>query len=317
MRVRVPKPPRTFREMDELVALIDGAGEQDTCLARISRERLSDPTSTAARVAALLAEGERSTQTAQELGKAKSTIGWHIKRLGVEGSRDYVGRRAIVSVLGGAGLRVSELCDVRIAEVRLHDPSGARLRIPDSKTEAGVRDVELSPDLVEELVAHIDRLRRVGQRTNPESYLFPHTRGGRISRQRVSRIVSKAAERATEQLVARGLPPLPNTTPHSLRRTYVSIALLANNFDVMFVMSQVGHSDSKMTMDVYAKLQQRARREHGEAFDRLVRTARERLYGTDPDDEKATEARSIRARMKTRKHEMGVDDHFSHDDDVS
>ena len=84
----------------------------------------------------------------------------------------------------------------------------------------------------------------------------------------------------------------------------------------MFVMSQVGHSDSKMTMDVYAKLQQRARREHGEAFDRLVRTASERLYGANPDDEKATEARSTRARMKTRHHELGVYDHFSHDDDV-
>jgi integrase len=48
----------------------------------------------------------------------------------------------------------------------------------------------------------------------------------------------------------RGLPPLPNTTPHGLRRTYVSVALPANNFDVMWVMSQVGHADSKMTMDV-------------------------------------------------------------------
>ena len=63
---------------------------------------------------------------------------------------------------------------------------------------------------------------------------------------------------------------MPNTTPHSLRRTYVSIALLANNFDVIWVMSQVGHADSKMTMDVYAQLQQRVRREHGRAFDLLV-----------------------------------------------
>jgi hypothetical protein len=36
-----------------------------------------------------------------------------------------------------------------------------------------------------------------------------------------------------------------------LRRTYISIALLANRFDVLWVMSQVGHADSKMTMDVY------------------------------------------------------------------
>src|SRR4051812_15852352 len=35
------------------------------------------------------------------------------------------------------------------------------------------------------------------------------------------------------------------------RRTYISIALLANRFDVLWVMSKVGHADSKMTMDVY------------------------------------------------------------------
>ena len=48
-------------------------------------------------------------------------------------------------------------------------------------------------------------------------------------------------------------------------------------------MRQVGHADSKMTMDVYAQLQQRAERQHGEAFDALVRRARERLYGTAVD----------------------------------
>jgi integrase len=64
-------------------------------------------------------------------------------------------------------------------------------------------------------------------------------------------------------LEGRGLPPLPHTTPHTLRRTYISIALLANNFDVKWVMGQVGHADSTMTMEVYAHLQQRAERRHG------------------------------------------------------
>jgi hypothetical protein len=36
------------------------------------------------------------------------------------------------------------------------------------------------------------------------------------------------------------------------------IGLLATNFDVKWVMSQVGHADSKMTMDVDAQLEQRA-----------------------------------------------------------
>jgi hypothetical protein len=40
--------------------------------------------------------------------------------------------------------------------------------------------------------------------------------------------------------------PVPHHT-HSLRRAHISIALLANNFDVKWVVSQVGHADPKMT----------------------------------------------------------------------
>jgi integrase len=80
-------------------------------------------------------------------------------------------------------------------------------------------------------------------------------------------------------MMAKRLPPLPNTTPHSLRRTYISTALLANEFNLTFVMAQVGHKDSKMTTDVYAQLQQRVKRQHGRNFDRLVRDARDMLAG--------------------------------------
>ena len=125
----------------------------------------------------------------------------------------------------------------------------------------------------------IDRLRRAGMPTGPDDYLVPNINGGRISRQRVGEIVREAAEAASGQLVAKGLPPLPNTTPHTLRRTYISIALLANNFDVKWVMGQVGHADSKMTLDVYAQLEQRVDRSHGTSFDRLIAQARDQLDG--------------------------------------
>jgi hypothetical protein len=46
-------------------------------------------------------------------------------------------------------------------------------------------------------------------------------------------------------------------------------------------MDQVGHADSKMTMDVYAQLQQRAKRDHGAHFDELVRQARVQLRTPD------------------------------------
>ena len=161
--------------------------------------------------------------------------------------------------------------------MRFHDPDGARLYVRAAKTDAGVREVQMTPDLVEAFIEHLDRLRRGGQPTGPEAFVLPNRRGGLISRQRVGQLVHYAAQAASTQRIERGLSPLPRTTPHTLRRTYISIALLANNFDVKWVMSQVGHADSKMTLDVYAQLEQRIDREHGKSFDRLVRHARQQL----------------------------------------
>jgi hypothetical protein len=46
-------------------------------------------------------------------------------------------------------------------------------------------------------------------------------------------------------------------------------------------MSQVGHADSKMTLDVYAQLEQRVKREHGVRFDALIRGAQTQLHGPE------------------------------------
>lgn len=278
MRIKAPKPKRTFLEMDELAALLDAARDQDSPLRDLAGLDL-EAGSTVSQVARRAATGERPAQIAEALSLSKSTISYHLKRLDVDPGRGYVCRRAVCEILGRAGLRRTELCDLRIGRVRLHDRDGARLRIVDAKTEAGERIVELTPDLAEVVVEHIDRLRRGGMPTGPDDYLVPNTRGGRISPKRIGEIVAAASELASERLTSKGLPPLPHTTPHTLRRTYISIALLANNFDVKWVMDQVGHADSTMTMDVYAQLQQRADRSHGTSFDRLVRKARGQLAG--------------------------------------
>jgi integrase len=280
MRVRVPKPNRTFLELDELAALIDAAASQD---ALPQPEGLRAGDSTRAKVARLIAAGRSPSDIAAELGIGKATVTHHLRKLGVTQYSGYVGRRAVIEILGRSGVRASELCDLRLRDVRLHDPDGARFRIRDAKTDAGVREVQMSPDLVEAFIEHLDRLRRAGFPTGPDDYAVPNRRGGRLSRQRVGQIVTEASALATERNETRGLPPLPRTTPHSLRRTYISIALLANNFDVKWVMSQVGHADSKMTLDVYAQLEQRIQRDHGAGFDRLVRKARAQL-GTAPDE---------------------------------
>src|SRR4051794_19534454 len=96
---------------------------------------------------------------------------------------------------------------------------------------AGIREVQLTPDLADRLTRHLARLRAAGRATGSDAYLFPNVRGGRITRQRVGRLLAEASAAASAELEARGLPPLPVTTPHTLRRTYISIALLANGFD--------------------------------------------------------------------------------------
>jgi integrase len=289
MRVHVPRPRRTFLEMDELAALLDAAAEQEAPFRREERTAVGPRT---AEVAGLLEQGLRPTQIARRLGIAKGTVSFHLRRLGVTvGSSPYLGGRVICEILGRGGVRVGELTALRIGQVRLHDPLGARFHIPDSKTETGIRDVQMSPDLVEAVIDHLDRLRRSGMPTGPGDWLVPNTRGGRLTRQRVAAIVREAASLATERLAERGLPPLPGITPHSLRRTYISIALVANNFDVKWVMGQVGHADSKMTMDVYAQLEQRVDRSHGESFDRLVRRAREQTAGLSATEDRGEPSR--------------------------
>jgi integrase len=280
MRIRVPKPPRTFLELDELIALIDAAAAQDQPAGQVKAP--SGAGETAQRVAEMLSRGMSQDAIAKALGRSKSTINWHARRLHAAG-RGYAGRAFIVRALGYSGVRNSELCDLRIGQVRLHDPRGARFHIPDAKTETGIRAVEMSPDLAEAFVEHLDRIRRAGRRVDPDAFVIQNSRGGRVDRQRIAEVVRGAATFASESRLGEGLPPLPRTTPHSLRRTYISIALLANSFDVKWVMSQVGHADSKMTLDVYAQLEQRIKREHGVRFDALIRAAEQQLHGEDVD----------------------------------
>ncbi|HXE45394.1 MAG TPA: site-specific integrase [Conexibacter sp.] len=293
MKLAVPKPRRTFLENDELAVLLDAAAEQDRPegLAAVRAMKLGR---TAQLVVRAVEHGLRSPSIiGAKIGRSKATVSYHLTKLGLR-LRPYFGRRVVCEVLGRSGVRIGELQELRIGQVRVHDPDGARFDIPDAKTEAGVRKVEMSPELVEAVVEHIDMLRRLGFPTGPDAYLVPNERGGRVSQRKLRRMVREAALAASEYMVARGLPPLPHTTPHTLRRTYISCALVANNYDIEFVMSQVGHADHQVTMEVYNQLKQRIKRDHGRSLDKLVRAGRElvaqlpvREQTTADDDELA------------------------------
>lgn len=69
--------------------------------------------------------------------------------------RKGLGRRAMLATLGLAGFRISELVDLRVAQV---DLNRGRFKLADAKTDAGVREVEITLYLRDELLAHaLDR----------------------------------------------------------------------------------------------------------------------------------------------------------------
>ena len=280
LRVKVPKPSRTFLETDQLVALLDATGEIAAEPRSTKRAKLT--ADQAAEIRRRLATGETQKELRAEFGMSVAAMSMLANGKTYNGT-GRIGWRALCATLAYAGPRIAEALDLRERDVRLHDPAESRLWIADSKTPTGVRHVEITPALRDILLAHRADKLRAGHPSGPDDPFFGNRDGRRWSEGNVrERIIGPAAERASARLVEHGLPPLPHITPHTLRRTYVSIMLLATNFDIPFVQRQVGHADSKMTMDVYAQLLDRSKRAHGAAFDALVTAAQGTLYG--PDD---------------------------------
>jgi hypothetical protein len=107
------------------------------------------------------------------------------------------------------------LPSTRIGQLRLHGSDGGRFQILDSKTETGIREVQMTPDLAAAVSEHIARLRRVGAPTGPKAFLVPNARGGRNDRGRIPAVLAKASVQASEQQLEGACRRYP--TPHRTR----------------------------------------------------------------------------------------------------
>jgi integrase len=159
-------------------------------------------------------------------------------------SNGQLPRRAILATLVFAGLRIGELIDLRWRDVNLAD---GWIAVQASKTDAGVRRIDLLPVLRDELSALKARAR-----TSAEDRVFPTQMGGPMNASNVrNRILAKAVERANERLQQTDATPLPEQlTPHKLRHTFASL-LVALGVDPGAVMDQLGHTDPTFTLRVY------------------------------------------------------------------
>jgi integrase len=168
----------------------------------------------------------------------------------------------MIAVMAMAGLRVTEMCKLRWRDVDVHH---RRLVVGQAKTVAGVRAVDLSLDLMEELITW----RALQTNISPDELVFSTTGGRQRDKDGVRKRLGSVIKETNSRRAERDLPALPTVSPHALRRTYISL-LIEAGAPLPYVMRQVGHEDSRTTLEVYAQVQQRLSRSRiHEAFDEL------------------------------------------------
>jgi integrase len=145
-----------------------------------------------------------------------------------------------------AGLRIGEALALAWRDV---DLARGTLRVRDSKTSAGVRDVHVLPALRDELLAYGASLGDVDRSvlvfgTGAGRRQSETTCAGASSRRRSSTRTPHSGTTASSRC-RRALP-------HSLRRTFASI-LVALGEDPVYASGQLGHTAPTTTLGIYAR----------------------------------------------------------------
>ena len=166
---------------------------------------------------------------------------------------DRSARRPLLATLAWAGLRISEANALRWRDVNL---SAGTIAVRESKTDPGVREVDVQPELHDELVMW----RATTPLTGEDELVFPTRNGTPRDRHGARKLMLRCVEQANQRLQVNGKPPLPDgLSPHSLRRSYASW-LIAEGEDPAYVMQQIGHTDPKVTLGIYARAIRNGRR---------------------------------------------------------
>jgi integrase len=146
-------------------------------------------------------------------------------------------------------LRVGDL-DFHAGQVRVrrilswdwkrHAAGASRCRITSPKTKSAIRDVDLPPDLLEDLHRYVAGL----PDQDPDRLLFATRAGTPLDPKNVvDRVFRVALTRAK----------LPRIRWHDLRHTYASLQLAAGA-NIKYLSQQMGHASVQITLDRYSHL---------------------------------------------------------------
>ncbi len=140
--------------------------------------------------------------------------------------------RAMIELLYAAGLRVSELVNVKVVDVNLE--AGFVRSIGKGSKE---RIVPLGGKAKEWIQKYLDRVRGENKKGKESPHLFLTDRGGKLTRQEFWMRLKEYAEQARIKK---------KVSPHTLRHSFAT-HLLSNGADLRFVQEMLGHADISTT----------------------------------------------------------------------
>lgn len=182
--------------------------------------------------------------------------------------------RPLLATLAGAGLRIDEALSLVRANVNI---SKGTLDVVQAKTFAGIRTIDLTPALRDELALWLDR----SPFKDATDLVFPTLKGGKDNRQNVRRrLFLPTIKRANERLVKLGIEPIGSVSPHGLRRTFAALRCVAGD-DPAYTAAMLGHEDPTFTLRTYTHAVKRRERLHGAEREQFERALDWALMGTN------------------------------------
>lgn len=141
---------------------------------------------------------------------------------------------AIIELLFGAGLRVSELCSLRLADIDLNE---GIIKVYGKGSKERIIQICQTP-ILNAISAYIQLSKKYGQyAVRP---LFVNSRGLALSTQSVRAAIKKIAKEAGIEKTI---------TPHTLRHSFATL-LLEEGVDIKYIQTILGHS-SLSTTQIY------------------------------------------------------------------
>lgn len=185
------------------------------------------------------------------------------------GLRDYV----ILMLLYTTGIRVSELINIRVRDLSLHEPYTLLVHGKGQKSRY--------VPLLKSSVPIIHDYLKCMKYTRPEKmdeWLFVNHMNGQFTRQGINYILSKYGSVARKS--SPGLIPA-DLSPHKMRHT-TAMELVDSGVDLIYIRDLLGHVSVKTT-EIYAKADAKLKREAIEAASREIVPPEEAQWDSNDD----------------------------------